>query len=44
MTLMINFFENLENFLKNGIYRAYMKNAPLRSYKALQKGKNYKKC
>ena len=44
MTLMISFFENSENFLKNGIYFAYMKNAPLMSYKALTKGKNCKKC
>ena len=44
ITLTISFFENSENFLKNGIYCASMKNAPLRSYKALKKGKNCKKC
>ena len=39
MTLTISFFENSENLLKNGIYCASMKNAPLRSYKALKKAK-----
>ena len=37
--LTISFFENSENFLENGIYCAYMKNAPVRSYKALKKAK-----